>query len=123
MRRGELAANEALLQEFENQWALLLESLKTLNQYSKTENVKLYLESVYEGYSSQNILATPCYDGYIKDLKQANESFIACDVLAIFTGGEALPACAIYYLNELRTAYNTYTSCMDKTYNNQQGKE
>lgn len=121
LRRGELTANEALLQEFETQWKLQQRSIEELANYSQEEDLKVYLETVFEKYSSQSIVATPCYDNYIKDLKSANESLLLCGGLGVITGGEALPACAVYYFNELRTAYNDYSACMKETY--QQGKE
>jgi hypothetical protein len=123
LRRGELTANEALLQEFENQWKLQLESLEELAHYSKEEDLKEYLKTVFEQSSNQGIVATPCYDNYLKELNKANESLILCAVVGIVTGGEALPACAVYYFNELRTAYNAYSACMSETYKDQQGKE
>lgn len=123
LRRGELTNDEALLQEFENQWKLQLENLEKLVKYSQEEDLKVYLGTVFEKYSTQSVVATPCYDNYIKDLKSANEDLLLCSGIGIITGGEALPACAVYYLNELRTSYNDYTACMKETYKDQQGKE
>lgn len=123
LRRGELTANEALLQEFENQWKLQLESLKELVKYSHEEDLMVYLKTVFEKYSSQSIAATPCYDGYVKDLKDAKENLSICVGVTVLAGGEGLPGCGAYYLNELRLAYNDYSACMKETYKDQQGKE
>jgi len=123
LRRGELTANEALLQEFENQWKLQLVSLEELVKYSQEEDLKAYLETVFEKYSTQSVAATPCYDNYVKDLKDSKENLLICTGAAVMTGGEGLPVCGAYYLHELRLAYNDYSACMKETYKDQQGKE
>lgn len=120
LRRNENISREVLQQEFESQWMDHLEKLKALHEVLSEEEVKAFLNQTFAEFKTQGVAATPCYDEYVKSLDESDGEFLLCTVIAVATGGEAIPVCVVYYLNGLRKAYADYTECMEKTYS---GKE